>query len=126
MTKIININTGKVKEIKCKYDPSTKGGWSNDGRKVRGTLHWVSVAHSINAEVRLYDHLFLNEFPESNKENFINNLNPDSLKIINNCKLENSLKDVKQNEHYQFLRNGYFCLDKDSSSKKLIFNRSFS
>ena len=115
---------GNVEEIYCTYDPKTKGGWSDDGRKVRGTLHWVSTKHSIDGEVRLYSHLFLDEYPESSGEDFINNLNPNSVNILKNCKFEKSLKDVKPNENYQFLRNGYFCLDKDSSSNKLIFNRS--
>ena len=102
-------NNGKIQEIHCTYDPNTKGGWSDDGRKVRGTLHWVSTKNSIDGEVRLYNHLFLDEYPESDGEDFINNLNPNSVTILKNCKLEKGLKDVKPNENLQFLRNGYFC-----------------
>ena len=115
---------GNVLEVYCTYDPKTKGGWSDDGRKVRGTLHWVSATHHMDAEIRLYDHLFNNESPESGGDDFMNNLNPHSITILNNCKLEESLGNAKLNENFQFLRIGYFCLDKDSSTKKMIFNRS--
>ncbi|MEE2858760.1 MAG: glutamine--tRNA ligase/YqeY domain fusion protein [Candidatus Neomarinimicrobiota bacterium] len=117
-------DNGNILEIYCTYDPKTKGGWSDDGRKVRGTLHWVSATHNIEAEIRLYDHLFINESPESDGDDFMNNINPNSMTILNNCKLEKSLIKAKLNENFQFLRNGYFCLDKDSSEKKMIFNRS--
>ena len=117
-------DNGNILEIYCTYDPKTKGGWSDDGRKVRGTLHWVSATHNIEAEIRLYDHLFINESPESDGDDFMNNINPNSMNILNNCKLEKSLIKAKLNENFQFLRNGYFCLDKDSSKENLIFNRS--
>ena len=123
-TDFLTDDKGNIIEIYCTYDPKTKGGWSDDGRKVKGTLHWVSAPHSINGEVRLYNHLFLNENPEIDGGNFIDNLNPNSIEILQNCKLEKKMLDAKQNENFQFLRNGYFCLDKDSSSNNLIFNQS--
>ena len=110
--------------MRCTYDPKTYGGWSKDGRKVKGTLHWVSASDCINAEIRLYNHLFLKENPELGVDNFIKNINPNSLIINKNAKLEKSLIKAKINTPYQFIRNGYFCLDKNSTSNKLIFNRS--
>ena len=123
-TDFIKNENGDVTEIHCTYDPTTKGGWSDDGRKVRGTLHWVSVQHSVDAEVRLYDHLFTVENPESGGEVFTENLNSDSLFILQNCKAEPGLKIAETGINYQFLRNGYFCLDFDSKSYQLIFNRT--
>ena len=123
-TDFIKNENGDVTEIHCTYDPTTKGGWSDDGRKVRGTLHWVSVQHAVDAEVRLYDHLFTVENPESGGEVFTENLNSDSLLILQNCKAEPGLKITETGISYQFLRNGYFCLDFDSKSDQLIFNRT--
>ena len=123
-TDFIKNENGDVTEIHCTYDPTTKGGWSDDGRKVRGTLHWVSVQHAVDAEVRLYDHLFTVENPESDGEVFTENLNSDSLLILQNCKAEPGLKIAETGISYQFLRNGYFCLDFDSKSDQLIFNRT--
>ena len=123
-TDFIKNENGDVTEIHCTYDPATKGGWSDDGRKVRGTLHWVSVQHAVDAEVRLYNHLFNVENPEADGDDFIQHLNPDSLIINTQAKLESSLTDAKQGIKYQFLRNGYFCLDTDSTQKQLIFNRT--
>jgi len=123
-TDFIKNENGDVTEIHCTYDPSTKGGWSDDGRKVRGTLHWVSVQHAVDAEVRLYNHLFNVENPEADGDDFIQHLNPDSLIINTQAKLESSLTDAKQGINYQFLRKGYFCLDTDSTQKQLIFNRT--
>ena len=118
--------TGNVKELRCTYDPETKGGWSKDGRKVRGTLHWVSADHSIEAEVRLYDHLFTKANPEEEKDgaDFKTCLNPNSLETLTSCKVEPGLKDAKSKSSYQFLRQGYFCVD--SNEEKLIFNRTVS
>ena len=117
--------TGEVKELRCTYDPETKGGWSEDGRKVRGTLHWVSVDHSIEAEVRLYDHLFAKANPEEKDgADFKACLNPNSLETLPSCHVEPSLKNAKPRNSYQFLRQGYFCLD--SNKEKLIFNRTVS
>jgi len=123
-TDFIKDDHGNIIEVHCTYDPATKGGWSDDGRKVRGTLHWVSVSYAIDAEVRLYDHLFRIENPESGDNNFIENLNPNSLTILNNCKLEPSLKNAELGIGFQFLRIGYFCLDLDSKPDNLIFNRT--
>ncbi len=123
-TDFVKDENGSISEIRCTYDPSTKGGWSDDGRKVRGTLHWVSVQHALDAEVRLYDHLFNVENPEAGGDDFIENLNPNSLTKNKNCKLEPSLQNAKVKTNYQFLRNGYFCLDSDSKPHQLIFNRS--
>jgi len=123
-TNVIKDGHGNIKEILCTYDPNTKGGWSDDNRKVRGTLHWVSASNSIDAEVRIYDHLFSIENPESSDNDFIHNLNQNSLKILKNCKLEPSLMNSKVGISYQFLRLGYFCLDPDSHSNVLIFNRT--
>ena len=121
---LIRDENGDVIEVHCTYDPATKGGWSDDDRKVRGTLHWVSAFHAIDAEVRLYDHLFNIKNPEIGNNNFIQYLNPNSLTILNNCKLEPSLIDAKSNIGYQFLRIGYFSLDIDSTPNRPVFNRT--
>ena len=117
-------NTGEVLELRCTYDPETRGGWSPDGRKVRGTLHWVSAAHAINAEVRLYDHLFLKSNPEEVADgiDFQSNINPNSLEILKACKLEPSLAQATPGSRYQFERLGYFSVDTDSSEKNLVCN----
>jgi glutaminyl-tRNA synthetase len=118
--------TGEIKELHCTYDPATKGGWSKDGRKVKGTLHWVSAQHAVAAEVRLYDHLFTEENPESGKEgdNFKSYLNPNSLETLTSCLMEPNLVEAKPGNRYQFLRQGYFCVDSvDSTAEKLVFNR---
>ncbi len=115
---------GNVTAIYCTYDPETKSG-SGSPRKVKGTLHWVSIQHAVNAEVRLYDRLFLDEDPAGHKDrDFKEFLNPDSLKILQNCKLEPSLKKVQPGEKFQFQRLGYFCLDKDSTAGHFVFNRT--
>ena len=118
--------TGEVVELRCTYDPATRGGWSPDGRKVKGTLHWVSAAHAIEAEVRLYDYLFLQSSPEEGEEgsDFKSNINQDSLEVLPSCRLEPSLAGATPGSRYQFERLGYFCLDPDSSVDKLIFNRT--
>ncbi|MEA3428250.1 MAG: glutamine--tRNA ligase/YqeY domain fusion protein [Thermodesulfobacteriota bacterium] len=119
--------TGKIVELRCTYDPATKGGWSSDGRKVRGTLHWVSAPHAIKAEVRLYDRLFIKENPAGGKDSadFMNYLNPNSLEILTSCRLEPSLASAKPGSRYQFERLGYFCVDSvDSHEGALVFNRT--
>jgi glutaminyl-tRNA synthetase len=123
--KLIKDENGNIKEIHCSYDPESKGGKSPDGRKVKGTIHWVDSKNCIDAELRLYDRLFTKENPEDLEENktYLDYLNPDSLKIVN-AKLEKSLETAKIGEKYQFERKGYFCVDKDSNSKKLVFNRT--
>tara|TARA_Y100000389_G_C17471344_1_gene531514 strand:- start:12149 stop:13816 length:1668 start_codon:yes stop_codon:yes gene_type:complete len=124
-THITKDSIGNIKEVHCKYDPDTKGGWSKDGRKVKGTIHWVSVSHSINASIRIYKKLFTKLNPHDNDEenSFINNLNDNSLKEINNVKLESSMKKPSINNYYQFVRKGYFKVDKDSSKDNIIFNQ---
>ena len=123
---VIKNDDGEVVELHCTYDPKTKGGWSNDGRRVKGTLHWVSISHAVDAEIRQYKHLFNIENPNKSKdgESFTDNINPDSLLTIHGCKLEPSLKNAELGTYYQFLRNGYYCVDTDSTTDTLIFNRT--
>ena len=119
--------TGEIIEVHCSYDPETIGGWSDDGRKVKGTLHWVSAKHALDATVRIYDNLFVEENPESNKEgkDYKELINKDSLEILKNCKVEAGLKNTSPGTHYQFLRNGYFCTDSiEFSENNLVFNRT--
>ena len=120
-------DTGEIIELHCTYDPATRGGDAPDGRKVKGTLHWVSVNHAITAQVRLYDHLFAKENPnevEAGKD-FAAYLNPTSIEILNDCKLEPSLAAAKPSSLCQFERLGYFCVDaKDSTPDRLVFNRT--
>lgn len=121
--KVLKDETGKITELHCTYDPSSKGGWSNDGRKVFGTSHWVSAKHAQNIEVRLYENLFTKENPEEDGD-FKTNINPNSLKILKNCKAEPDLIQAKPGTHFQFLRLGYFYADpKDSKPKKPVFNK---
>ena len=123
---VIKDGNGEITEIHCSYDPNTKGGMSEDGRKVRGTLHWVSAQEFIEAEVRLYDRLFMSDNPENNGD-FIDDLNPESLSVIKKAKLETSLSTASTETIYQFERTGYFTIDsKDSSFDNLIFNRAVS
>jgi len=124
-TDVIKNERGDVVELHCSYDPKTKGGSAPDGRKVRGTIHWVSAQHAVDAEIRLYDRLFLNENPDEGGE-YIQNLNPDSCQTLSNSKLEPSLT-IPDKCTYQFERNGYFIKDeKDSKQGKLVFNRAVS
>ena len=119
--------TGKVVELHCTYDPETRGGWAPNGRKVMATLHWVSAAHSLRAEVRLYDHLFLKATPTEEKEgvDFKSHLNPNSLETLESCRVEPSLAGAAPGNRYQFERQGYFCVDsEDSSDEALVFNRT--
>jgi glutaminyl-tRNA synthetase len=120
--------TGELIELHCTYDPETKSGGAKASRKVKATLHWVSAPHAIEAEVRLYDHFFLRADPDEvdDGSDFKANLNPKSLEILNSCKLEPDLRAAKTGNLYQFLRLGYFCVDPDSTDKKLIFNRTVS
>jgi glutaminyl-tRNA synthetase len=118
--------TGEVVELRCTYDPATRGGDAPDGRKVKSTLHWVSAAHALEAEVRLYDHLFTKEDPDdvAEGEDFTANLNPGSLETLAACRVEPSLAGARPGDRVQFERLGYFCVDPDSSEKKLVFNRT--
>lgn len=119
---VIKDDSGNVIELRCSYDPDTKSGGANSGRKVKGTLHWVSAKHAIKAEVRLYDYLLLAEKADE-ADDFISSLNPNSLEILNDCMVEPSLAWTAPGNRYQFLRQGYFCVDKDSTMEKLIFNQ---
>ena len=118
--------TGEVVELHCTYDPKTRGGDSPDGRKVKATLHWVSAIHAIEAEVRLYDHLFLKADPNDVEEgkDFKSNINPNSLEVLRSCYIEPSLAGAAAGSRYQFERMGYFCVGPDSSDKKSVFNRT--
>lgn len=117
---------GNITTIHCTYDPASKGGNSPDGRKVKGTIHWVDANDCLNAEVRLFDRLFVSEMPEKVEDGmtFIDNLNPNSLKIISNAKIEKSLENVNQLDKFQFERLGYFSVDYDSTKEHLVFNRT--
>ncbi len=116
---------GNITEIHCSYDPDTKSGGSGAKRKVKGTIHWVSAEKAVDAEVNLYDRLFVDEDPDGHRDkNFKEFINPNSLKVLKNCKIEPSLTDVKPGDSMQFQRLGYFCVDKDSSSNSLVINRT--
>lgn len=114
---------GNVIEVHAEYDPQTKSGINVSGKKVKATIHWVSAKYALNAEVRIYENLFKSDNPEI-EDDFLNDVNPNSLKIMKNCRLEESLKTAKIGESFQFMRLGYFCKDIYSTEKKLIFNRS--
>ncbi len=117
---------GTILALHCTYDPESRGGQTPDGRKVRGTIHWVSAAHAIDAEVRLYDRLFNVENPsdETGVSDFTENLNPDSMIVIPDAKVESTLTNLKEGDKFQFLRLGYFCADRDSTPEKPVFNRT--
>lgn len=123
---VIKDKNGKISELHCTYDPSTRGGDAPDGRKVKATLHWVSAKHCLSAEVRLLDSLFAKENPLKIEEghNFKENLNPHSLEVIKDCKLEPSLDKAKPSNIFQFERLGYFCVDSDTTNEKIVFNRT--
>ena len=116
--------SGEIEEIYCEYDPETKSGQDTSGKKVKGTLGWVSVAHAVDAEIRLYDRLFRTENLNTIEDDYLNHLNPNSLEVIEHAKLEASLAHAKPGDQFQFERQGYFIVDKDSSSNKLVFNRT--
>ena len=120
--------TGEVVELRCTYDPATRGGDAPDGRKVKATLHWVSAEHALEAEARLYDHLFSKEDPTDVEggADFKDYLNPNSLEILTSCRVEPGLAGATLGSRYQFERQGYFCVDPDSSAGKLVFNRTVS
>lgn len=117
--------TGEIIELHCTYDPESKSGGATAGRKVKGTSHWVSAAHAVSAEIRLYDKLFLSENPDDEEDgtDYKAKLNPESLQVLSSCRVEPSLAQVKPGEKFQFLRQGYFCVDLDSSAENLVFNR---
>ena len=125
-TDVVKDETGEIVEIHATYDPATRGGDAPDGRKVKATLHWVSAVHAIDAEVRLYDRLFKvkNPLQVEAGHDWLNNLNPDSVKVLTECKLEPSLADVQPGDRFQFERLGYFCVDPDSTRGHVVFNRT--
>ncbi len=124
---VVKDGNGNITEVHCTYDPKSRGGWTDDGRKVKGTLHWVSAEHAIECEARLYDQLFTKQNPdESASGDYKENLNPKSVEVLTGCKCEPDLARATAEKRYQFLRNGYFCLDGDSKDGKLVFNRTVS
>jgi glutaminyl-tRNA synthetase len=127
-TSVVKNEAGEVVEVHCTYDPATRGGNSPDGRKVKATIHWVSAQHAIDAEVRVYDNLFIKENPSDVPEgqDFTANLNPKSLEVVPDAKLEPSLATAKDGERYQFERLGYFCVDRDSKLGHAVFNRTLA
>ncbi|MGB3339947.1 MAG: glutamine--tRNA ligase/YqeY domain fusion protein [bacterium] len=126
--RVIKDETGKVIRLHCTYDPKTRGGDAPDGRKVKATLHWVSAAHALEAEVRLYDRLFIKANPEDTEEgkDFTSNVNLKALEILSSCRVEPSLKNAASGNRFQFERLGYFCVDPDSSKGSLVFNRTIT
>ena len=124
-TDVVKDEAGEVVELRCTYDPETRGGQSPDGRKVKGTIHWVSASHAVEAEVRLYEHLFTSERPDE-EDDFLSTLNPDSLEVVANAKVEPSLADARPGERFQFERLGYFAVDPDSGPGSPVFNRTVS
>jgi glutaminyl-tRNA synthetase len=125
-TGVVKNDKDEVIEVHCSYDPATRGGNTPDGRKVKSTIHWVSASHALDAEVRLYESLFTKEDPDQAEEgkDFIANLNPNSLEVIAPAKLEPSLANDVAGSRYQFERLGYFCVDPDTTARKLVFNRT--
>ncbi len=123
-TSVVKDATGTITELHCTYDPATRGGDAPDGRKVKGTLHWVSAAHAVDAEVRLYDRLFTVESPGTGDADFLTQINPGALEVRTGCKLEPSLATVEAGARFQFERTGYFCADPDTTSGKPVFNRT--
>lgn len=122
---VVKDASGAIVELRCTYDPDSRGGTTADGRRVQGTLHWVSAAHAVPAEVRLYNQLFLTEDPEQGGD-FMVNVNPDSLQLITECLVEPGLREADLGQRFQFMRQGYFCLDPDTKTDKLVFNRIVS
>jgi glutaminyl-tRNA synthetase len=123
---VVKDDAGNIVEVHCTYDPASRGGNSPDGRKVKSTMHWVSAAHAISAEIRIYDKLFTKPDPSDvpEGESFLSNLNPNSLEIVTGAKLEPSLTNAKLEDRFQFERVGYFYLDPDSTQSNLVFNRT--
>ena len=121
---LIKDASGKITELRCSYLPESRSGTDASGLKVQGTLHWVSMIHCVPVELRLYDRLFMVENPAMEEGDFKEYINPDSLQVISTAYAEPSLAIAKHEERYQFLRKGYFCLDKESHPKKPVFNRT--
>jgi glutaminyl-tRNA synthetase len=127
-TEVLKDEHGEIQELRCTYDPATKGGDSPDGRRVKATMHWVSAAHAVPVEVRLYDRLFSVEDPENVPEGqtFVDYINPRSLEVLRGCQGEPSLASAAPGARVQFERLGYFCVDSDSTPGSLVFNRTVS
>jgi glutaminyl-tRNA synthetase len=124
---VVKNDQGEIVELRCTYDPETKGGNAPDGRKVKATLHWVAESTAIKAEVRLYDRLFTDPDPAGHKDkDMLEFLNPDSLKVLSNCYIEPFVKNAKPLDNFQFERLGYFNIDPDTTSDKMVFNRTVS
>jgi glutaminyl-tRNA synthetase len=121
---VVKNASGDVTELRCTYDPATRGGDAPDGRKVKATLHWVPAAHAVDAEVRLYDRLFTVETPGTGDADFLTQINPHALEVLTGCKLEPSLAAPSAGARYQFERLGYFCADRDSTPARPVFNRT--
>jgi len=123
---VVKDEEGRIVELRCTYDPETRGGDAPDGRKVKATLHWVSVRHALEVEIRLYEHLFVKENPSEVEEgkDWASNLNPESLRVLTGCHVEPSLASARPGDRFQFERKGYFCVDPDSSEGRLVFNRT--
>jgi glutaminyl-tRNA synthetase len=123
---VVKDAAGNIVEVHCSYDPASRGGNSPDGRKVKSTMHWVSAAHAISAEIRLYGNLFAKPDPYDLEEgqDVLENLNPNSLEVLTGAKLEPSLANASLADRFQFERVGYFCLDPDSTPGNLVFNRT--
>jgi glutaminyl-tRNA synthetase len=123
-TGVVKNDAGEVTELRCSYDPATRGGDAPDGRKVKGTLHWVSARHCAEAEVRLYDRLFTAEFPGKDSD-FLDQINPASLETLSGCKVERSLTEAAPEDRFQFERQGFFCADRfDHAPGRAVFNRT--
>jgi glutaminyl-tRNA synthetase len=127
-TEVVKDDRGQIVEVRCSYDPATRGGDSPDGRRVKATMHWVSAAHAVPVEVRLYDRLFSVEDPENGKDGktFLDYLNPASLEVVSDAVAEPSLATAASGLRVQFERIGYFCVDTDSQPGALVFNRTVS
>ncbi len=125
-TGCVKDENGQIVEVLAEYDPQSRGGNPSDGRKIKGTIHWVDAESAIDAQVRLYDNLFIDPDPDGPDKNFLDCINPHSLEIVNGCKVESSLASATTPASYQFMRLGYFCLDPDSQPGALVFNRSVS
>ena len=124
-TDVVKDEEGNIVEVHCTYDPESLGGQAPDGRRVKGTIHWVSASHAVDAEVRMYDRLFLTEVPEDVPEgkDFTDNLNPDSKVVLTHAKLEPALADAQPGDRFQFMRQGFFYLDpKDTTPDHKVFN----
>jgi glutaminyl-tRNA synthetase len=125
-TEVIKDEDGRIVELRCEYDPTTRGGSAPDGRRPKATLHWVSAEHAVAAEVRLFEHLFTSPHPGSDGRDLFESLNPESEHVLKNCLVEPSLSELSAGQTVQFERLGYFCLDPDSNADALVFNRTLT